>query len=74
MTTPEQHLSCCSSAFIVGFEQILYIGFHAYLIYFRNSCLHCFEQVNAVWEGYQKLKKIDHLMLFSNFQLGKTLL
>ena len=52
-------------AFIAGFRQILCIGFHAYLTYFRNSCFHCFEQVNAICEGYQnwkkKKKKIDTL-------------
>ena len=38
MKTPKQHQSR-SCAFIVGFEQILYIDFHAYLTYFRNSLL-----------------------------------
>ena len=56
MKTLEQHQSCYC-VFIVGFQQIWYIGFHAYLTYFRNSCLHCFDQVIAIWEGYQKLKK-----------------
>ena len=27
-----------SWAFIVDFKQILFIGFHAYLTYFTNSC------------------------------------
>ena len=66
--TPEQYHSCCSCALRVDFEQILYIGFHAYLAYF-----HCFEQVNAIWEGFQKLKNIDDLIHFSNVQLGKVL-
>ena len=55
MKTPEQHQSCYS-AFIAGFQQIRYIGFHVYLTHFRNSCFHCFEQVIATWEGYLKLK------------------
>ena len=53
MKTPGQHQSRCSSAFIVGFEQILCIGFHAYLTYFRISYLHYFQQVNATWEGHK---------------------
>ena len=73
MKVPEQYQSHCCGAFIADFEQILYNGFHAYLTCFRHSCFHCFEQVNAIWEGYQKLKKTDGLMSFSNFQLGKVL-
>ena len=63
MKTPEQYQSPCYCAFIVGFQQILYIHIHvyAYLTYFRNSCFHFFEQGNATWEWYQKLKKIDPL-------------
>ena len=57
MKAPEQNQSFRSCAFIVDFEQILSIGFHAYLTYFANSFFHCFEQVTAIWEGYQKLKK-----------------
>ena len=52
--TPEQHHSRHSCAFIV--YQILYIGFHAYLTYFTNSCFHYFEQVNTLWGWFQKLK------------------
>ena len=48
MKTPEQHRSCCSCPFIVGFQQIFYIGFHAYSTYFRNSFIHCFELVNVI--------------------------
>ena len=43
--TSEQQLLCCPCAFIVDFEQILSIGFYAYLTYFTNTCFHCFEQV-----------------------------
>ena len=53
--TAEQHQLHRSCAFIV--DQILYIGFHAYLTFFTNSYFHCFEQVKAIWEGFQKLKK-----------------
>ena len=73
MKTPEQHQSRRSCAFIVGLEQIFYVGFHSYLTHFRNSFFDCFEQVNAIWEGYQKFKKIDDLIHFSNVQLGKVL-
>ena len=38
-----------SCAFIFDFEKILFIGFHAYLTYFANSCFHCFEKVNTIW-------------------------
>ena len=55
MKTPEQHQSPRSCAFIVGFQQTLVL--HAYLTYFRNSGFTCFEQVNNIWEWYQKLKK-----------------
>ena len=48
-----------SCAFIVGFQQILYIGFHAYSTYCRNLCFHYFEQVNATWEGYEQFKNIN---------------
>ena len=54
--------------------QILYIGFHEYLPYFTNSCFHTFEQVTAIWKSYQKLKKIDDLIHFSNVLLGKVLI
>ena len=57
MKTPEQHQTSRSCGFIVGFKQIMYIGFHAHLTYFRNSCFHCFEQVNAICQRHQKLKK-----------------
>ena len=57
MKTPKQHQSPRSCAFIVGFQQILYNGIHTYLKYFRKSCFHCFKQVNAIREWYQKLKK-----------------
>ena len=53
--TPEQHHSRRSCVFFV--DQILYIGFYAYLTYFKNSCFHCFKQVKVIWEGFQKLKK-----------------
>ena len=53
--TAEQHQLHRSCAFIV--DQILYVGFHAYLTFFTNSYFHCFEQVKAIWEGFQKLKK-----------------
>ena len=46
--TPEQHLLCCSCAFIVDFEQILSIGFHVYLTYFIKSCFYCFEHVSTI--------------------------
>ena len=52
--TPEQHHSRCPCAFIA--DQILYTGFHACLTYFTNSSFHCFEQVNGIWEGFQKWK------------------
>ena len=32
-----------SNRFCAFIERILYIGFHAYLTYFTNSCFHCFE-------------------------------
>ena len=70
-TRPEQHHSRRPCALIV--DQTLYIGFHAYLTNFQNSCFHYFEQVNAIWEGFQKLKKIDDLMHISNDQLGIAL-
>ena len=71
--TPEQHHSHRSCAFTVDFEQILYIGFHAYWTYFTNVCFHCFEQVNTIQKGSQKLKKIAELMHFSNVQLENVL-
>ena len=52
--TPEQHQLCYSCGFILNFEQILILGFHAYLRYFTNSCFHCFEQENTIWERFQK--------------------
>ena len=63
-----------SWAFIVDFKQIFFIGFHAYLTYFTNSCFHCFEQVNTIWKRFQKLKKINDIMHFSNVPVGKVLL
>ena len=72
MKTAEQQQSR-SSAFIVDFEQILYLDFHGYLTYSRNSCFPCFEEVNTIWDGYQKLKKIDGLIHISNFQLENGL-
>ena len=60
------HQSPCSCAFIVGFQQILYIGLHEYLTHFRNPRFHCFKQINAIWEWYQKLEKIDPWFLFEN--------
>ena len=42
-TTSLSHRSC---AFIV--DQILHIGFHAYLTYFTNLCFHDFNQVNPI--------------------------
>ena len=72
MKTPGQHRSRCSSAFIVGFEQILNIGFHAYLTYFRSSYLHYFQQVNATWEGYQKLKKNRWFNTLLKFSVRKS--
>ena len=44
----------------------LYIGLYAHLTYFRNSCFHCFKQINAMWEWYQKLEKIDAWFLFEH--------
>ena len=70
---PEQHHSRRSCAFIGAFEQIFYIDFHAYLTYFTKSCFHCFEQVNSIWEWFQKLKKIDDIIHFSNVRVGKVL-
>ena len=49
---PEQHVLCCPCAFYVDFEQIYFTGFHAYLTYLTNSCFHCFEQVNTIWERF----------------------
>ena len=57
MEMPELHQPPCSGSFFVGFQQILYIGFHAYLTYFKSSCFHYFKQINAMWELYQKLEK-----------------
>ena len=51
------HQSPCSCAFIVGFQQILYIGFHAYLTYFRNQCFHCFKQNKRYLRMVSKIGK-----------------
>lgn len=40
--TPEQHHWHRSCAFIVEFDQILYIGFHKYFAYYINSCVYYF--------------------------------
>ena len=53
--SPEQHHSRRPCAYIV--DQILYIRFDAHLTYFTNSCFHCFEEVNAIWEGFQNFIK-----------------